>query len=154
MPPHEVHHDDLLFSDRQELIDVAFVHDFLAHRSYWAQGIPLELVERAVRNSLSFGVYRAGRQIGFARVITDRATFGWLADVFVLETERGRGIGKRMIAALLAHPDLAPLRRLMFVTSDAQGFYAPFGFRPDPHPERFMAIRRENPYKTATAVTP
>lgn len=143
MNAYEVRSDGLLFSDRQELLDIGLIHDFLSHRSYWARGITMERVERSVRNSLAFGGYREGRQLAFARVVTDRATFGWLADVFVLEGERGRGVGRGLIGALLGHPDLRVLRRLMFVTSDAQGFYAPFGFGPEPHPERFMVIRPE-----------
>jgi len=148
MPAYEVRHGDLLISDRADLLDVGFVHDFLAHRSYWARGVSRERVECALAHSLCFGAYRAGRPVGFARVITDRATFGWLADVFVLESERGAGIGKRLVGAVLGHPDLQGLRALRLVTSDAHGLYARHGFMPVAKPEHFMEFRPANPYNS------
>jgi GNAT superfamily N-acetyltransferase len=150
MADFEQSHGDVLVSDSRDRLDVDLIHDFLARRSYWAVGVPRERVVQSIRHSLCLGAYRAGRQVGFARVITDRATFGWLADVFVVEEARGQGIGKALVAATLAHPDLQHLRRLMLATADAHGLYARFGFQPVDHPERFMAIRRQNPYNTPT----
>lgn len=118
-------------------LDLAVVHGFLAE-SYWAKGIPLETVRRSIRNSLCFGLYEAENQIGFARVVSDRATFAYLADVFVLESHRGRGLGKLLMGAVVAHPDLQGLRRWMLATRDAHGLYAQYGFTPLPVPERFM----------------
>ncbi len=126
-------------------LDLAVVHGFLAE-SYWAKGIPLETVRRSIRNSLCFGLYEAGHQIGFARVVSDRATFAYLADVFVLESHRGRGLGKLLMDAVVAHPDLQGLRRWMLATRDAHGLYAQFGFTPLPSPERFMQLHDPDVY--------
>jgi N-acetylglutamate synthase-like GNAT family acetyltransferase len=107
--------------------DLAAIHEYLA-RSYWAEGISRERVARSLAESLCFGLFEGGRQIGFARVVTDRTTFAYLADVFVLEAWRGRGLGKRLIAAVCAHPDLGDLRRFVLWTRDAHGLYEQFGF--------------------------
>ena len=115
------------------------VHAFLA-RAYWSEGLPAKTLARAVENSLCFGVYDEDRQVGFARVITDRATFAYLADVFILESHRGRGLSKRLVAAIRAHPDLQGLRRWSLATRDAHGLYAAYGFRPLAHPEYHMEI--------------
>ncbi len=126
-----------LVSDAPARIDLDVVHGYLS-RSYWSTGIPRDTVERAVRSSLVFGLYAADRQVGFARVITDRATFAYLCDVFVLEELQGRGLGKWMMEAVMAHPDLQGLRRFLLATQDAHGLYERFGFRPLANPERFM----------------
>ena len=118
----------LISTDRSKL-DVDVVHKFLA-RSYWAEGIPRETVERSIENSLCFGVYDNARQIGFARVISDFATYAYVADVFILEQYRERGLGKELMASIMAHPDLQGLRRWSLGTRDAQGLYAQFGFKP------------------------
>jgi N-acetylglutamate synthase-like GNAT family acetyltransferase len=118
----------LISTDRSKL-DVDVIHRFLA-RSYWAEGIPRETVERSIENSLCFGVYDNARQIGFARVISDFATYAYLADVFILEPYRERGLGKELMASIMAHPDLQGLRRWSLGTRDAQGLYAQFGFKP------------------------
>jgi len=112
-------------------LDFALIHDFLA-RSHWASGIPAEVLRRAVDNSLCFGVYRGGAQIGFARVVTDHATFAYLTDVFVLEPYRNEGIGRQLIAAIDAHPDLQGLRRWLLVTRNAQNLYRRCGFAEPP----------------------
>jgi GNAT superfamily N-acetyltransferase len=104
------------------------------------------MVDRALEHSLCFGVYRDGRQIGFARAVTDFATFAWLADVFIVEDDRAKGIGKKLVAAVLAHPRLHGLRRFLLGTRDAHGLYARFGFQPLAHPERFMEICPGNSY--------
>jgi GNAT superfamily N-acetyltransferase len=119
-------------------IDVALVHDFLA-RSYWATGRSRDVVERSIRNSLCFGVYKSGEQVAFGRVITDRAVFAYLADVFVVPSSRGLGISKVLLRAILDHPDLQNLRAFLLATNDAHGLYEQFGFRPLPEPRRLMA---------------
>jgi len=107
--------------------DAGAIHAFLT-RSYWAQGISRARVERSLEASLGFGLFDAGAQVGFARVVTDRTTFAYLCDVYVLETHRGRGLGKRLLAAVVSHPDLAELRRFVLWTRDAHGLYEQFGF--------------------------
>jgi N-acetylglutamate synthase-like GNAT family acetyltransferase len=118
-------------------IDVAAVHDFLT-ASYWAQGIPRATVERSIQHSLCFGIYREKQQAGFARVITDRATFAYLADVFVMPEFRGRGLSKWLMECISAHPELQGLRRWSLITRDAHGLYRQFGFQPLSAPERWM----------------
>ena len=104
-------------------------------------------MDRSLEHSLCFGVYLDGRQIGFARVVTDFATFAWLADVFIVEEKRGQDFGKKLVAAVLAHPRLQGLRRFQLGTRDAHGLYGQFGFKPLAFPERFMEIRPDNGYK-------
>ncbi len=118
----------LISTDRSKL-DVDVIHGFLG-RSYWAAGISRETVVRSIENSLCFGVYDNHRQIGFARVISDFATYAYVADVFILEPYRERGLGKELIASIMAYPDLQGLRRWSLGTQDAQGLYAQFGFKP------------------------
>ena len=125
--PHEWRKEAILISDDKSLLDLDVIHGFLAG-SYWSEGIPRELLERAIENSISFGVYESGRQVGFARVITDRVTFAYLADVFVLESYRGRGLSKRLMQVIISHPELQGLRRWHLVTRDAHGLYRRFGF--------------------------
>lgn len=120
--------------------DVDAVHAYLA-RSYWAQGVARDVVARAIQNSLCFGVFHFGRQIGFARVITDRAIYGYLADVYILEEFRGQGLGKWLVGCIIAHPDLQGCRKLALATRDAHGLYAPFGFKPLKNPEDQMERR-------------
>ncbi len=132
-------------TDRARL-DVALIHRYLSEESYWAKGIPRERLERAIANSLCFGVFEDGAQVGFARVITDRATFAYLADVFVLPSHRGRGISKTIMEAVRAHPDLQGLRRWHLSTLDAHGLYEQYGFRALSMPERHMEILAKNPY--------
>ena len=147
MKPYEIHENGLLISDDPALLDRALIFDFLRHRSYWAREVTREILDRSVEKSLCFGVYLDGKQIGFARVVTDFATFAWLADVLIVEEKRGQGFSKKLVAAVLAHPRLHGLRRFMLGTRDAHGLYAQFGFKPLAHPERFMEIRSENSYK-------
>jgi GNAT superfamily N-acetyltransferase len=129
--PHEVaRQGDFLISTDPCLLDVGLIHDFLANRSYWATRRPLEVVQRSLENSLCFGLYERGRQVGFARVVTDRATFAWLCDVFVLEEYRGRGLAKWLIESVMNHPDLRGLRRVLLGTRDAHGLYRRYGFTP------------------------
>ncbi len=116
------------------------IHAYLT-RSYWSPGIPKDVVARGIAHSLCFGVYQAQAQVGFARVITDRASFAYLADVYVLEEHRGQGLSKRLVAEILAHPDLQGLRRVLLATADAHGLYAQFGFQALAAPDRMMEIR-------------
>lgn len=127
----------LTISTDPERLDLERVHGWLSG-TYWATSVPYDVVERSVRGSLAFGVYAGTRQVGFARVITDRATFAYLADVYIEEAERGRKVGEWLIETILAHPELQGLRRWMLATRDAHALYARFGFAPLKAPERFM----------------
>ncbi len=138
--------EEYLVTDQQQDLDIETIHGFL-HESYWARGIPRSIMERAVANSLCCGLYHESHQIGFARAVTDRATFAYLADVFVLESYRGRGLGKWLTSCILAHPELQGLRRVLLVTADAHELYRQQGFRPLPQPERFMEIHAPNIYQ-------
>jgi GNAT superfamily N-acetyltransferase len=129
-------------TDRTRL-DIELIHDFLTN-SYWAKGVPREVVERSIQHSLPFAAFQGTNQIGFARVITDFATFAYIADVFVLSEHRGRGVARALIRAILSHPQLQGLRRLLLATRDAHGLYAKFGFQALSHPEHFMTIRNTN----------
>lgn len=150
MNVYEIHDGDLLVSTNKSLLDRPLIHQFLSERSYWAKDVPMDTVNRSIENSLCFGVYCAGKQVGFARVVTDCATFAWLADVFVIESARGQGLGKRLVPAILAHPQLQGLRRFMLGTRDAHGLYARFGFAPLEYVERFMQIQDLNPYQAGS----
>lgn len=126
-------------------LDLDTIHRFLTG-SYWAQGVPREVVERSVRHSICFGAFEGGRQVGFARVISDRATYAYVADVFVLDRHRGRGIGKRIMACITSHPELQNLRLWTLFTRDAHGLYRQHGFREARYPDRLMERRPERPY--------
>ena len=123
-------------------LDHAVIHRFLSEESYWARGVPRDVVDRAIENSLCFGLYRDGMQVGFARAVTDRAAIAYLADVFVLPEHRGKGLGKWLIEEVLAHPDPQGLRRFFLGTEDAHSLYRRFGFRPLANPGRMMEISR------------
>lgn len=129
--------DALRITTDPAALDVELIHAYLT-RSYWAAGIPLETVRRSIEHSVNFGLFDGDAQIGFARVVTDRATFAYLADVFVLEPYRGRGLSKWLMEAVIAHPELQGLRRWVLATRDAHGLYARYGFTPLAAPERFM----------------
>lgn len=129
--------DGFTISTDRDRLDHAAIHEFLAG-SYWARGISREIVDRSIDGALCFGLYNRTRQVGFARVITDSATFAYLADVYVLESHRGRGLATWLMESILAHPDLQGLRRWMLVTRDAHGLYRKVGFRDLAHPERVM----------------
>ena len=140
-------------TDRDEL-DVDLVHRFLSGEAYWSRGIPRETVERAIAGSLCFAGYLDGAgQVAFARVVTDGATFGYLADVFVLPAYRGRGFSRELVAAIAAHPQLQGLRRFMLATSDAHGLYAKFGFAAPAHPQTLMEVLRPHIYQAAPAAS-
>lgn len=132
-------------------LDLDAVHAAL-DRSYWAAGIPRDVVARSIRGSLCFGLYDGGgRQVGFARLVTDHATFAYLADVYVLEECRGRGLGKWLVEVVLSYPTLAGLRRILLATRDAQTLYTRYGFTALPHPERVLQIHRPDIYRVGGA---
>jgi GNAT superfamily N-acetyltransferase len=138
-------------TDRCEL-DVDLIHRFLSQEAYWSRGIPRATVERAIAGSLCFGGYlEDAGQVAFARVTTDGATFGYLADVFVVPSQRGRGFGKRLMDAVMAHPQLQGLRRFMLATGDAHGLYAQYGFAAPSRPQTLMEILRPDIYHAAAA---
>jgi hypothetical protein len=169
----ERRHGQFLVSTDRSRLDLDVIHTFLAH-SYWAKGIPREVVERSIEHSLCFGIYdpskedgpssfrnkrekkdgatRAGRngapQVGFARVVSDFATVAYLGDVFILESHRGLGLGKFLMECITQHPALQGLRRWILLTRDAHGLYSQFGFTPLKIPERYMELHRPNVYQT------
>jgi len=139
----EWRHGEYKISTDRAALDVPLIHDFLSTSTYWATGRKLEVVQRSIDNSLCFGLYRAvgegnQRQIGFARVVTDYATFAWLADVFILEGHRGKGLGKWLTDVIISHPDLQGFRRWVLATKDAHDLYRRVGFRDLHRPERWM----------------
>ena len=128
-----------------ERLDLDVIHGFL-RTSYWSAGLPREVLERAIRGSLNFGAYEGRRLVGFARVVTDRATFAWVCDVFVVEDRRRRGIADALMAAVRAHPELQGLRRWSLATRDAHALYRRHGFEPLADPSCAMEIRRPDVY--------
>lgn len=134
-------------TDRARL-DLDATHDFLNRRSYWAVGIPRDVMVRSIQNSLVFGIYNESQQIGFARVVTDFATFAWIGDVFVMEENRGHGLSKWLMETIVAHPQLQGLRRWLLATRDAEGLYQQYGFKALAHPERFFERHFPDVYKS------
>ncbi len=134
-----------LISTEQSLFDMEVIYNYLDKDSYWSKGIPFDRLEKAVRNSLSFGVYHNNAQVGFARVVTDKATFAYLADVFILPKYRKQGLSKWLVQTIVNHTDLQGLRRWSLATLDAHGLYSQFGFTEITQPERWMQIYM--PYK-------
>lgn len=130
----------------KEKLDIDLIHSFL-NRTYWAEGISKETIRRSIEGSLCFGVYQNDKQVGFARMITDRATFAYLADVFIIEEFRGRGLSKWLMEVIMSHPDLQRLRRMILATKDAHGLYEKFGFTPLINVERWMHILDPDVYK-------
>jgi GNAT superfamily N-acetyltransferase len=120
-------------------LDLDAIHRYLSEEAYWSPGVPREVIARAIANSLCFGIYASdGAQVGFARLVTDRATFAYLADVFVLTEHRGKGLSKRLMETIIAHPEVQGLRRWMLATRDAHELYARYGFTPVAKPDRLM----------------
>jgi N-acetylglutamate synthase-like GNAT family acetyltransferase len=139
--------DGFIFSIDNKRLNVAYIHAFLTN-SYWAKGIPLNLVEQSIQHSLSFGVYTTeGKQVGFARVISDHTTFAYLADVFIDEQFRGRGLSKKLMHFIFSFDEFKALRRFMLATRDAHQLYAQFGFKPINSPEKFMEVHLPNVYQ-------
>ena len=140
--------EEIAISTDPTRLDVEAVHGWLKE-TYWSPGLPRDVFERALANSLSFGAYDGARQVGFARVVTDRATFAWVCDVFVVESYRRRGIADALMVAIKAHPELQGLRRWSLATRDAHALYRRHGFEPLANPSRAMEIRRPDVYQTA-----
>jgi N-acetylglutamate synthase-like GNAT family acetyltransferase len=134
-------------TDKQKL-DLAYVHRFISERSYWGAGIPRTVMIRCIENSACFGVYDHDRQVGFARVITDYATFGYLADVFIDEAYRGKGLSKRLVDFIMSIEEFRIFRRMILVTRDAHGLYQRYGFKPVVNPGNYMELHRPDVYKT------
>lgn len=138
-------------STNNDELDLNVIYQFIS-TSYWAQGIPKSTLEKAVLNSFCFGVFESsGSQVGFARLITDKATFAYLADVFILESHRGIGLSKWLVKTIVEHPDLQDLRRMVLATRDAHGLYSQYGFKPIENPEILMQIWHPNIYNKSTA---
>ncbi len=134
---HEWRRGEYLISTDKSRLDLTFIHNFLT-TSYWAAGIPLEVVRRSIEHSLSFGLYKEDQQIGYARVITDYATFAYLGDVFILEPFRGQGLSKWLMEVIVTHPELQGFRRWILLTKDAHGLYKKVDFTEVKTPERYM----------------
>ncbi len=145
--------DGIDISTDNARLDVDTLHTFL-RQAYWSAGLPRTVLERALAGSLCFGAYAGARQVGFARVVTDRATFAWVCDVFVVESYRRRGIADALMAAVMAHPELQQLRRWSLATRDAHALYLRHGFVPLQDPARAMEIRRPDIYRTSPPAPP
>lgn len=144
--PNQIQLGEYEISTDSELLDITAIHAFLT-QSYWSPGIPRSVVERAIGNSLCFGLYRGIEQVGFARVITDKATFAYLADVFILKSHRGKGLSKWLMQVIKEHKDLQGLRRFMLATKDAHNLYKQFEFRELANPPIMMEILKPDVYR-------
>ncbi len=138
--------DGYLFSTDKEKLQHAYIHHFLSEESYWAKNIPIHIVEKAIEGSICFGVYYKQQQIGFARIITDHATFGYLADVFIEKAYRSKGLSKELMNFIMEQPVIKTLRRFMLATKDAHSLYNQFGFNALKEPDRFMEIKSFETY--------
>ncbi len=144
--PLETHRGEYCISTDRVKLDVGAIHAYLTN-SYWSPGIPRSTVEKAIRNSICFGLYHGAKQVGLARVITDGATYAYLCDVYILEEHRGKNLGKWLMQTVVSHPDLQGLRRFTLATRDAHGLYAQFGFQPLADPARHMEINVSDIYR-------
>ena len=135
---------DYTISTENHRLNIPLIHNFISNQSYWGQGRKIEIVQLALNNSLNFGLYKNGEQIGFARVVTDYCTFAWLADVFIIDGFRGEGLSKWLMEVIMSHPRLINMRRWVLATKDAHGLYAQFGFGPMAQPERWMERFNDN----------
>jgi GNAT superfamily N-acetyltransferase len=135
---------DYSISTDDHRLNIPLIHDFISNQSYWAQGRKIEIVQLALDNSLNFGLYKNGEQIGFARVVTDYCTFAWLADVFIIEGFRGEGLSKWLMEVIMNHPRLINMRRWVLATKDAHRLYEQFGFGRMAQPERWMERFNDN----------
>ena|SRR5688572_6023524 len=142
----DIHKGEFTISTDKHLLDLAVIHKFLTEESYWANTRSIEQTKTAIENSICFGLYHGDKQIGFARVVTDKATFAYIGDVFVLFEYRGRGLSKWLIQVIVDHPELQGLRRWVLATKDAHGLYAQFEFAELRHPERWMEKTAPNAY--------
>ncbi len=139
--------DDFTITTDKSKMDIDIIHGYLS-RSYWAQGVPRAIIQKSIEGALCFAVLHGSRQVGFARVITDKATFGYLSDVFILEEYRGKGLSKWLMEIILGHPELQNFRRFLLSTRDAHGLYRQFGFKDLVSPENWMQVYNPEVYKT------
>ncbi|HWB91976.1 MAG TPA: GNAT family N-acetyltransferase [Puia sp.] len=139
--------DGYIVSTDRHRLDLSFIHDYLSTQAYWCLNIPFAVVQRSVENSLCFGVYHGDRQVGFARVISDYATIAYLGDVFVIPEHRGKGLSKRLMEAIMDHPELQGLRRWILLTRDAHELYRKFGWKPIANPDLYMEVANPEVYK-------
>lgn len=146
MKTEEYKKENYTISTERSKLELTVIHDFLS-KSYWSEDISLKIVEKSIDNSLCFGVYNVNQQVGFARVISDYTTFAYLADVFILEEERGKGLSKWLMECILKHKKLQGLRKFCLMTKDAQTLYEKFGFGYISDPKRFMVKKVDNIYK-------
>jgi GNAT superfamily N-acetyltransferase len=152
MKIYEATKNEFIISTNKTKLDIVLVHNYLCNESYWAKNIPIDIVKKSIEGSVCFGLYHPGEQIGFARVVTDHATFGYLADVFIIEKYRGKGLSKWLMETIMNHPDLQGFRRWMLGTRDAHSLYAKFGFRPLDNPERIMGFRPFEEYAVTAPI--
>jgi len=149
MKPYEVQQKDFIISTDKSKLDINSIHNYLCKESYWAKNIPVETVQKSIEGSYCFGLYGTensiAKQVGFARVITDCATFAYLADVFVLDTYRGKGLSKWLMKTIMDCPDLQGLRRWLLATRDGHGLYLQYGFKALDKPETIMGFK---PFET------
>jgi GNAT superfamily N-acetyltransferase len=141
----EHHRGDFLISTDPDRLNLDLIYDFLTN-SYWAKGVPREVVARSIQHSVCFGIYDKNSQVGFARVISDHATIAYLGDVFILESHRGRGLSRWLMECITQHPALQGLRRWILLTRDAHDLYSKFGFAPLKSPDRYMELHNPNVY--------
>ena len=140
----EIHWNGYTISTDKDRLDIPLIHEYLSQHSYWAKGRPLDVVQRSIQNSLCFGVYQDEEQVGFARVVTDYATFSWLCDFFILESHRGRGLGKWLIATIVEHPELQSAKQFLLATRDAHELYRQYGGFKELHmPGKWMVRLRK-----------
>ena len=142
----EIYKENFCISTDPGKLDLVFVHHFLSTGSYWARHIPSERVEKAAAHSLNFGVYDEGKQVGYARIITDYATVAYLGDVFISEPYRGKGLSKWLMQTIMTHPDLQGLRRWILLTRDAHALYKKFGWKEISSGQRWMEIHHPELY--------
>jgi GNAT superfamily N-acetyltransferase len=142
--PSETYRDGYTISTDKARLNIPLIHEYLSQQSYWAKGRPMDVVQRSIQHSLCFGVYQDDRQVGFARLVTDYATFSWLCDVFILESHRGFGLGKWLIATIVEHPELQSAKPILLATSNAHELYRRYGgFNELPMPEKWMVRPRK-----------
>jgi N-acetylglutamate synthase-like GNAT family acetyltransferase len=138
--------EEIIVSTDKSKLDISLIHKYISEDSYWAKGVPIEIVKKSIENSLCFGIYKNDKQVGFARIMTDKATFAYLADVFILPEHRKQGLSKKLMSEIIAHPDLQGLRKMLLATADAHGLYRQFGFKEIEKPQNFMEKKFEYNY--------
>ena len=147
MQTRRIEKDGYLFSNDKILLQLEVIHAYLSNESYWAKGVPLDLVQKSILHSECFGVYHRDKQVGFARWITDETTFGYLADVFILPEHRSKGLSIMLMEFMMSFPELQGCRRLMLATRDAHELYTKYDFKSLANPERFMEVSRKDIYE-------